>query len=182
LLSRRCGRTSFRPSVSAGHQHDVFASHLPIVVLGFDLHVTPSGAAHRFENEAGDVAKDAVIRNQRDSEADRRRGDPSISVVLALAERVPDALAVNAQPSIGEHQLRSRVHGLGVPDSRFEFARPARSPAAPQGAARRRGAAYRSSVAVWNEMEGGRPSMIGSYLAASGAPGTSYLRRRRRCR
>jgi hypothetical protein len=53
----------------------------------------------RLEQQAGDVLEDSVIRHESDAEANRRSGNPTIGVVVALMERVPDVLAIAAQAS-----------------------------------------------------------------------------------
>jgi hypothetical protein len=42
--------------------------------------------------------------------------------VVALMERVPDALAIDAELCVGEYQLGTRMNRLGFVDPRFELA------------------------------------------------------------
>jgi hypothetical protein len=55
-----------------------------------------SAVGVRFEQKIGNVAEDRVVRDERHSESDSRRGDPSVGVVLALRQRVADCCAVGA--------------------------------------------------------------------------------------
>ena len=54
-----------------------------------------SGSPRGFEDEPRDVAEDAVVGNKRDGEPYRGRGDPPVSIMLALMEWVPDPFAVD---------------------------------------------------------------------------------------
>lgn len=69
------------------------------------------------------------MRHKRDPEAKRCGGDPTVGVVVTLMERVPDALAIDAELRVGEHQLGTGVHDLGFVDPGFELPHPHLAPA-----------------------------------------------------
>lgn len=46
-------------------------------------------------------------------------GDPSVGVVLALAEGMPDALAGDAELGVGADEVAAGVHDLGPGDLRL---------------------------------------------------------------
>lgn len=77
--------------------------------------------AGRFKQEPGGVVEDAVVGDQRDVEAEGSGCDPAIGVVLALAEGMADAFAVDAKAGIGEHEVGAGVDGLGHRDAGFEL-------------------------------------------------------------
>jgi len=104
----------------------------------------------------GASVKIPVVRHQRESEPQRSSGDPAVGVVVALAEGVPDPLAVGAELRVDQYEFRPGVDGLRLVDPCLE------PPASGPGPTRVAAPQYRSSAAVWNEMNAGRPTMIGS--------------------
>ena len=66
----------------------------------------------RLELEAPGVLEDSIVRDEWDAEAERGRGDPAISVLLALAERVTDPHAIGAQTRVGATSSSSEVDHL----------------------------------------------------------------------
>lgn len=73
-------------------------------------------ASGGLERETGRVLEDAVVGDERDAEAERGGGDPSVGVVLALTEAVPDALAGDAKIGVEADQVTSGVHDFGPGD------------------------------------------------------------------
>jgi hypothetical protein len=116
----------------------------------------------RLEAQAGRALEDSVVRHQRDPEAEGSGCDPSVGVVLALAEGVADVHAVGAKLGVDTYKVVPGVDDLGRIDLGVKLA----SRASPQF---RCSAPYRSSATVWNDRNAGRPTMIGSYRSASGA-------------
>ncbi len=99
--------------------------------------------------------EDAVVGDKRDVEAEGGGRDRAVGVVLALAEGMADAFAVDAKTRIGAHEIGAGVDGLSRCDPGFELAHPTVTPVASKGA-------VAELSAVWKEMKAGRrPTMIG---------------------
>jgi hypothetical protein len=55
----------------------------------------------RLELESWRSLEDPVVGHQRDAEAERGGGDPTVGVVLALAEGVADAYTLGTESGVG---------------------------------------------------------------------------------
>jgi hypothetical protein len=84
-------------------------------------HGFSSGVRDGLERQTRDVPEDRVVGDQGDAETDGGRGDPSVGVVLTLAQGVPGSLASGSQLRVGEYELRAAVDGLHSLDLRLEL-------------------------------------------------------------
>ena len=105
-------------------------------------------------------------RDERKPEPHRSSGDPAVGGVLLLGERVAGGYKIGAQLCIDGDELGAAVDDLDPLDlgRQPEHARAGCQP--------RRIASYRSSGAVWKEMNASRPVMSGAWCSASREPGT----------
>jgi hypothetical protein len=62
-------------------------------------------ACDRFEDQSRYVAEDAVVGDEGDVEPNCGGRDPTVAIVLALAERVPNSLAVNSESCVSEYEI-----------------------------------------------------------------------------
>jgi hypothetical protein len=114
-----------------------------------------SAGRARLELQTRRAGKDSVVRDERNPWSDRGGSDPAIGRVLLLAERVAGGYAVCAKLCVDRHKLRSAV----TTSTRSIVASILSIRGLPQP---RRIAPYRSSAAVWNEMNASRPVMSGA--------------------
>ena len=63
----------------------------------------------RLKLELRGVLENAIVRDERDAEAERGGGDPAIGIVLPLAERVTNLHAVGAEARVGGDELVAGV-------------------------------------------------------------------------
>src|SRR5262249_22847439 len=79
-------------------------------------HETVSANEHRLEHEAWRVQEDAVVRDERDAEVDRRCRDPPIGVMAALGQRVSRAMTSDPKGDGRLEKLGARPHDLSAAD------------------------------------------------------------------
>ncbi len=84
---------------------------------------------NRVEREAGNVAEDSVVGDERDPKAQCGSGDPAVGVVLALGERMAGGLAVGSKLGVDEYELGAGVNDLGLMDLGVELELPRCAPA-----------------------------------------------------
>jgi len=88
----------------------------------------------RFEHEAGYGFEDGVVGDERDSDPDCGRGDPAVSVVLALGECMADRDTIRAQLCTYRYELRASVYDLRALDLCVELQHPRGPPASAERA------------------------------------------------
>ena len=139
-------------------------SRCPIAALPVDLARQPPTASRALQqprlrrglsggsldDEAGYASEDAIVRDERYAEAERRRRDPTIRVVLALSQGMPCVGARGAEPGIDLDQLRAAVNHLDVSELGLKLEQP------------RFARASGGSAPYRKEMKAGRPVMIGA--------------------
>jgi len=71
-----------------------------------------SATEHRLEHEAWSVQEDAVVRDDRDAEVNRRRCDPTIGIAASLGQRVTDPVTGKTKGDRRFEELRPRPYDL----------------------------------------------------------------------
>ena len=91
-----------------------------------------SGRDVPTQAEAQGVLENAIVRDERDAEAERGGGDPAIGIVLPLAERVTNLHAVGAEARVGGDELVAGVDDFDSGDLGVELPQTRVAPAAPE--------------------------------------------------
>lgn len=73
--------------------------------MGVAVEVPYSARTGGLHDEARCVLEDAVVGDQRNPESDGRGGDPTVGIMLTLAERVAGALAGDAEFGVGADEI-----------------------------------------------------------------------------
>ena len=119
-----------------------------------------------FEDEARSAYEDAVVRDERDSEAERSGCDPAVGVVVTLAEGVPTPCASDPHFGLDADELAAlwTISARAISASRRCKRWP--PPAAEEGV----------MAELGDNLEGekaGRPTRRASYRWVSDDPGVS---------
>src|SRR4029450_5082757 len=85
----------------------------------------------RLKLELRGVFENAIVRDERDAEAERGGGDPAIGIVLPLAERVTNLHAVGAEARVGGDELVAGVDNFDSGDLGVELPQTLVAPARP---------------------------------------------------